>query len=618
MESAVSPAPDADSPAPQAGLVLRVWPAIAIVAAYWIAILFTRPIGGFVTFVTLVAGGLLALVLLVVWWVTGSRARWFERLILGGLALGGIVASNAIADPMTIGVPWIMFIAPWIALAWAAGAWWLRAAPPRERTAILAAILAAGFALPLVVRFEGVTGAMDAAPRWRWAPTPEDRFLTELAAKRAEGQSGATLESPSGIAPPDASPLVIGPGDWPEFRGPKRDATVRGIAALGEWSETSPPVLLWKRRVGPAWSSIAVVGERLFTQEQRGEEELVSCYSLSDGHEEWIHAEADRFQEPAAGTGPRATPTVAAGKIFALTARGVLVCLAPQDGALEWKRDLRADTGAAVPIWGFSSSPLVVPLPGGGHVVACITCGPDGKGVIACDAATGATRWTAGGGRHTYASCHLVNLGGEAQIVAVTDEGLEAFAVADGRRLWEHRWVLAGQARMLQPQVVGDDRLLIHSYLDGAELVRVVHTGTDWTVEPLWRTKELRSYFNDSVVRDGYLYGFNDRILTCIDLATGKRKWIGGRYAHGQVLLVADAGELLVIGEQGEAVRVAADPGRHEERGRFQAVEGKTWNHPTIAHGRLLVRNSEEMACYQLPSADGHEGTLPATPPTSD
>ncbi len=599
-----------------AGGALRLWPALAIIAAYWVAALVTRPIGGFATFATLVGGGLLSLLLLVAWWVTCSRARWFERLLLGGLALGGIVASNAIADRMTLGVPWIMFIAPWIATAWVAGAWFLRAAPPRRRTATLAAILAAGFALPLVVRFDGVTGAMDATPRWRWSPTAEDRLLAELAGKRAAVQAGAGDQTSPSAPAGEAPPLTTGPGDWPGFRGPLRDGTVRGIASLGEWSETNPPSLLWKRRIGPAWSSLAVVGDRIFTQEQRGEEELVSCYSLTDGREEWIHAEQDRFQEPAAGTGPRATPTIAAGKVFALTARGVLLCLLPSDGALEWKRDLRADSGAPVPIWGFSSSPLVVPLADGGHVVASIMCGPDGKGVIACDAATGATRWTAGVGHHTYASCHLVELGGEAQIVSVTDEGLEAFAPADGHRLWEHRWPLAGQARMLQPQVVGDDRILLHSYLDGAELVRVAHTGTDWTVEPLWRTKELRSYFNDSVVHEGHLYGFNDRIFTCIDLATGKRKWLGGRYAHGQVIHVADAGELLVLGEQGEAVRLAATPTRHEERGRFQAVDGKTWNHPTIAHGRLLVRNAEEIACYQLPSVA--PASAPDTTPSSE
>jgi outer membrane protein assembly factor BamB len=508
-----------------------------------------------------------------------------------------------------------MFIAPWIATAWAIAAWLLRHAPPIHRTSTLAAVLAAGFALPLLVRFDGVTGAMDATPRWRWSPTGEDLLLAELAGKPTARRDGDT-----GVSPPttDDEAVVVNAGDWPGFRGPDRDGVVRGVAALGEWSEERPPRLLWKRRVGPAWSSIAVVGERIFTQEQRGEDELVSCYSLGDGSELWTHAEADRFQEPAAGTGPRATPTIAAGRVFALTARGVLLCLRAHDGSLAWKRDLRTETGASVPIWGFASSPLVVPLEGGGSVVACITCGPDGKGVVACDAASGETRWIAGTGHHTYASCHLVSLAGQSQIISTTDEGLEAFAPDDGRRLWEHRWPLTGQARMLQPQVVGDDRLLIHSYLDGAELVRIAHTGTDWTVESLWRTKDLRSYFNDSIVRDGHLYGFNDRIFTCVDLATGKRRWLGGRYAHGQVLHVADAGELLVISEQGEAVRLAADPSGHDELGRFQALEGKTWNHPTVAHGRLLVRNAEEMACFQLPETPPAEAGAAATTPTSE
>lgn len=598
------PAPTTTLPTPP----LRIWPALVVLAAYWIAVIVTRPIGGFATFVTLVAGGLLVLVLLLVWWVGFSRARWFERVALGLIAPAGIVASNAMADRMTLGVPWIMFIAPWVAIAWVVAAWLVRATAPPGRTAIIGLILALGLALPLAVRFDGVTGAMDATPRWRWTPTAEERLLADLAERSA---------GPRDIAPhvpqADEPEVVAGPGDWPEFRGPKRDGVVRG-ALLGDWSAESPPPLLWKRLVGPAWSSIVVVGDRLFTQEQRGDEELVSCYRSSDGAQLWTHAEIDRFQEPAAGTGPRATPTVARGNLYALTARGVLLCLSPRDGSLVWKRDLRAETGASVPIWGFASSPLVVPLSNGGAIVACITCGPDGKGVIASDAASGETRWTSGSGQHTYASCHAVEFAGEQQILAVTDEGIEAFSPDEGRRLWEHRWPLAGQSRSLQPQVVGDGRILLHSYLEGAEMLQVKHTGTDWTVEKLWRTKELRSYFNDSVVRDGYLYGFNDRIFTCLDLATGKRAWLGGRYSHGQVLLVADAGELLVIGEQGEAVRLEADPTGHREKGRFQAIEGKTWNHPTIAHGRLFVRNAEEMACYQLPGKPFPDAEPPLAP----
>jgi hypothetical protein len=156
---------------PQSSPPLRIWPALVVLAAYWIAVIVTRPMGGFATFVTLVTGGLLGLVFLLVWWVGFSRARWFERVALGLIAPAGVVASNAMADRMTLGVPWIMFIAPWIAIAWVAAAWLLRATAPPHRTAIIGAILALGFALPLVVRFDGVTGAMDVTPRWRWAPT---------------------------------------------------------------------------------------------------------------------------------------------------------------------------------------------------------------------------------------------------------------------------------------------------------------------------------------------------------------------------------------------------------------------------------------------------------------
>ena len=571
---------------------LRLWPAVALLCSYWAAALLARPVGGFVTVVTLVGGGLLILLLLVGWWVGLSRARWSERLIIGLLALGGIVASNSIADSMTAGVPWIMFIAPWIATSWVAVAWLVRNRAPRERMVAVALTLLAGFATPLLVRFEGVSGAMDASPAFRFSQTAEERFLAELAARGADESVSSAQPGNTGTAP-----LAVGVGDWPGFRGPLRDGVVHGVGSLGDWSRQPPP-LLWRRRIGPGWSSLAVVGDRIFTQEQRGEEELVSCYRLTDGTQLWTHSEPERFEEPAAGSGPRATPTFYDGRLYALGPRGTLLCLNPEDGQILWRRDLQAESAAAVPVWGFSASPLAID-----GIVACLMAGPAGKGVVACDAASGEIRWTAGGGSHTYASCHAAVLNGVPQILSVTDAGIESLAVADGALLWAHAWALAGQARMLQPQLVDGERILLHSYLDGAEMLRVVHTGTDWTVEPQWRTKDLRSYFNDSVVRDGFLYGFNDRIFTCFDLATGKRQWLKGRYAHGQVLHIAAAAELLVLSEQGEAVLLAADPTGHRELGRFQAIEGKTWNHPTICRGRLLVRNAEEMACYDLSTA---------------
>jgi outer membrane protein assembly factor BamB len=131
-------------------------------------------------------------------------------------------------------------------------------------------------------------------------------------------------------------------------------------------------------------------------------------------------------------------------------------------------------------------------------------------------------------------------------------------------------------------------------------LLEVKRDGGAWSVTQRWASQRLKPSFNDFVVHDGFIYGFDNNVFCCLDLQTGKRRWKEGRYDHGQVLLLAEPGLLLVVSERGEAVLLAARPDRHEELGRFQAVEGKTWNHPVLAHGRLYVRNATEIACYEL------------------
>ena len=154
---------------------------------------------------------------------------------------------------------------------------------------------------------------------------------------------------------------------------------------------------------------------------------------------------------------------------------------------------------------------------------------------------------------------------------------------------------------MLQPHRLNDHEILI-PWDPGIARIEVKNDGGKWTTAERWNSNRLKPDFNDFVVHDGHIYGLDDGILCCVDLADGKRLWKKGRYGHGQILLLADQGAILVLGESGEAILVAANPKGLEELGRFQAIEGKTWNHPVIAHGRLYVRNAEEMACYELNS----------------
>jgi outer membrane protein assembly factor BamB len=342
-----------------------------------------------------------------------------------------------------------------------------------------------------------------------------------------------------------------------------------------------------------------VIGDRLYTQEQRGEHEAVVCYQAATGKELWVHEDPGRFWEAVSGAGPRATPTFAGGRIYTLGGTGILNCLDAVTGKRYWAHDLVAEACAVRPLWGFSGSPLVAD----GNVIV-FTGGKGDKTLVAYRAASGEPAWSAPAGEGSYASPQLTTLGGKPQCLFLSDGGLTAVDPQSGALLWKYGLAMPGAPRTAQAHAVGPTELLVPS-LGGAgvEHIAVTRNGDRWEVVRLGRSTELRPEFPDVVVHQGHVYGFDVNVFCCIDLATGKRCWRAGRYGRGEVMLLADQGMLLVQTETGELVLLAANPERHEELGRFQAINGKTWNHPVIAHGRLYARNAEEMACYDLDAA---------------
>jgi outer membrane protein assembly factor BamB len=352
---------------------------------------------------------------------------------------------------------------------------------------------------------------------------------------------------------------------------------------------------VWRRPVGPGWSSVIVVDGRLFTQEQRGEKEAVVCLSADTGAEIWSHEEPGRFWDSLSSAGPRATPTFADGRIYAQGATGTLLCLNAASGRKVWSRNILTDSGGKLPDWGIASSPLVT------HgVVVVSSAGQGGKSLLAYRADTGDLAWTANAGLNSYSSPHLARLAGRQQVLFINDKGLLSLDPPTGKTLWEY--AAPGQPpRSLQPLPVSDTQLLVPLGMEApTDLLEVSPAGNAFTVTKRWTSRNLKPSFNDFVLHDGHIYGFDGSIFTCVELKTGNRKWKKGRYGTGQVLLLADQPVLVVLSDQGQVVLVAANPNAFEELGQFQAIEGKTWNHPALAHGRLYVRNAEEMACYEL------------------
>jgi outer membrane protein assembly factor BamB len=341
---------------------------------------------------------------------------------------------------------------------------------------------------------------------------------------------------------------------------------------------------------------VIVIGDRLFTQEQRGEQETVVCYEASTGKEVWVHGDRARFTETVSGAGPRATPTFADGRVFTQGATGIVNCLDATTGQRLWTHDVTAEAPAKPPMWGYASSPLVAD-----DKVIVFAGGEGDRNLLAYRTDTGDPVWAAPASHDSYSSPELVSLGGQRQCLLLGDHGLTAVDPATGKVFWQYGWVQAGAPRTLQAHVLGPSRVVAGTLSSpGVALVDVTHDGNQWRVVEVWSTTGMRPEFPDFVVHDGHAYGFDGAIFCCLDLVSGKRRWKEGRFGRGQVMLLSEQSVLLVISEKGEAILVAADPERHRELGRFRALAGKTWNHPVVLGGRLYLRNDEEMACYEL------------------
>ena len=435
-------------------------------------------------------------------------------------------------------------------------------------------------------------GAFNPKLSWIWTPLPEQRFLADL--KTAQKPDAKAAEK--GEETPAAEELTSSSDDWPEFRGALRDGRLAGVTIGTDW-EKSPPRELWRHRIGPGWSSVTIIGERLFTQEQRGEDEYVVCYDTSKGTELWSYHDPVRFYELIAGAGPRSTPTFHDGLIYALGATGKLNCLNASTGKLVWSRDIVADTAAKIPMWGFSSSPLVVE-----GLVSVFAGGPNGKSVIAYHADSGKLAWAAGTGEMSYCSTQLSKVCGVEQLLITTDVGLTSFQPKTGEVLWHHAWPTEGIARVVQPAVISDTDVLIGTGMGvGTRRVHVDLKDKTWSTTEVWTVRSFKPYFNDFVVLDDHAYGFDNNIFMCVKLEDGKPVWRARGYGNGEVLLLDDQKLLVVLTETGEIVLVAAKSDKHHEVAKYKAIEGKTWNHPVISHGKLFARNAEEIACFELP-----------------
>ncbi len=391
--------------------------------------------------------------------------------------------------------------------------------------------------------------------------------------------------------------------DFPQFLGQGRRPIVEGVVLDTDWA-ARPPQRLWRRPIGAGLSGFAVVNGFAVTQQQQGDSELVVCYELITGQVIWSHADQTRFNSVMGGDGPRATPTIDQGRVYALGATGILNCLDGTSGDVLWQRNILEDSGAANLNWGLAGSPLVVD-----DLVIVSPGGPAGHSLAAYDKVTGQPRWSAGDDVASYASPAVATLGGVRQVLSVNQDWLVGHRLSDGQVLWRHDWPGRSDSNASASQalaVEGADQVFVSKGYDtGCTLLSIeVDDAGSWTATPVWDEpvkNVMKTKISNVAIRDGLVFGLDGGILQCVELATGESLWKGGRYGHGQILLVGDV--LLVTTETGQIALVAARPDGFRELAKAPAIEGRTWNNPALYGPYLLIRNHLEAACYELPLA---------------
>lgn len=512
------------------------------------------------------------------------RGRPWFPIIITALGLGGIIYVQSLVEFernlkswLTAAIPLLVLILNFL--------WFVLTPRFTWRTRLIGVAVTAVvlFGLKHAVRVDGTVNGTG-LPRivWKWS-APSQPILKEIKTVVAETSVAA------------ADPRLGQASEVPQFFGPHRDGIVTGAKLATDW-QSQTPKQLWRQPIGLGWSAFAVSQGRAYTQEQRGEDELVTCYDLFTGKLIWAHADKAHFSQWQGGDGPRATPTVHEGRVYAYGATGLLNCVDAATGKAIWQHSVLAENKSDNIEWGVSCSPLIVDdkvIVSGGNT--------EGPVLFAYLRETGAPVWKAGNDHASYASPSLATLAGKQMILSNNAGALTGHDPATGKVILEHSWGVGKWPKASQPVVIDQDRVFISAgYGMGCQLLQI-KAGTEGRLvaNEIWSGMKMKTQFNSPSLRNGHLYGIDDGRMACVDVASGERLWKDGRYASGQSLLVDDL--LIVQNESGTVHLLGAKPDGFKEHGKIEALSSKTWNHPVLSGRYLLVRNDREAVCYELP-----------------
>ncbi|OPZ17531.1 MAG: outer membrane biogenesis protein BamB [candidate division BRC1 bacterium ADurb.BinA364] len=388
-----------------------------------------------------------------------------------------------------------------------------------------------------------------------------------------------------------AIPAVAGEFSWPQWRGADQTGVSLETGLLAAWPEAGPSVL-WRMPLGSGFSSVAVEGGKAYTLYGTDKEEMCVCLDAATGRVVW-KKRIGAIYKNSWGDGPRATPTIHQGKVYAFSGNGDLACLDAETGVEIWGANLLRKYGAQNLEWGMAGSPYIE-----GDMVVMNPGGSGGKSVVALDKNTGETIWTSLNDKAGYSTVVGIDVDGMRQLVIFTAEAVVGLAPGNGAELWRYPWKTRYDCNIATP-IYRDNKLFISSnYGEGCALLGLnAHDGKA-TARTIYRNKNMNNHFNSSILVGDFLFGFDDATLACLDFETGETRWTQKGFNKGSVL--AADGKLIVYGERAQLALAEASGEAYKEISRCQALDGKTWTVPTLCNGRLYVRNEKEIACLKI------------------
>jgi outer membrane protein assembly factor BamB len=383
--------------------------------------------------------------------------------------------------------------------------------------------------------------------------------------------------------------------DWPQWRGPDRNGISKETGLLSQWPRSGPPVAWSAAMLGAGYGSISVQGDRVYVQGMRNRQSVVSTLNRADGKLVWV-----RILGPAGdndrGPGPRSTPTIDGDRVYALSETGDLACLRVADGSVIWQRNILKEFRGDNPYWLLSESPLI----DGNNVI--VTPGGRGAGVVALDKMSGKTVWASkelsdGAG---YSSPIIADVGGVRTIMTFTADAGVGVRASDGKLMWRNSTAANGTANIATPVYSDGKVFFTSSYGAGAALLGLRAAGNEVRAQEIYSTRDMKNHHGGVVLVNGYIYGFNDSILTCLEFASGKMVWRDRSVGKGAVTY-AD-GHLYILSEDNIVGLVEATPAGYREKGRFTIADQglPSWAHPVVSGGRLYIRNQGTLTSYDV------------------